>query len=1333
MSASLAAAPKKILAGVMAAALGVGVFAVLPPGVAAADSAPTGVVGPANPTTVTADALPTAQIDGVAWSQAVVGNTVYVGGSFSSARPAGAAPGERETTRSNLLAYDIRTGELIESFAPTLNGQVLVVAASPDGSRLYVGGDFTEVDGQVRRRAAAFDIASGTLVANWKPTVNSQVRAIAATDDTVYLGGSITAVGGVSRSRLAAVTAADGSLLPWAPQPGVGPTSGNSDGNRGTSDQVMALVVTGNGHVVAGGRFDSMNGAKATGVTTLDPVSGETRPFAINEELTNQGINSAVYSLSTDGNVVYGTAYDFYGPGNLEGSFAAAADGGEIIAINDCRGDSYSSYPMHGALYVAGHPHDCENIGGFEEQQPRTHRYGVAFSVEPTGVTGSHWIENSNLSGQPAGALLNWFPSMTPGTFTGQGQAGWHVTGDGEYVVYAGEFPRVNGVGQQGLVRYAMPDTAPNRVGPSGEDFTATATSPVAGQVTVSWRATSDQDNSTLTYAVYREGEESPVAETTATSTWWDRPMLSATDPGVSGSLRYRVTATDPFGNSVATDWVAVDVAPGAGAGTSSYQDLVRADGARSHWRLGEASGSTAADSVGADPMTAGAGVRPGAEAAVAGDTAYSFDGTASATLATGTRTAAPSAFTQEAWIRTTSPGRVMGFGDARTGSSSTYDRQVWVDEGGRLNFGVNARFLFWYLPVTVTSSEAYDDGQWHHVAATLDSQGMALYVDGELVASRSGGLSPQPYSGYLRVGSDRAMGGASTFTGEIDEVALYQTALSAERVAAHAGAAGGSNLAPLARFTSTVTDLAVGLDGSGSVDADGTVTGHTWDFGDGTTATGPTAMHSYAEAGSYVITLAVTDDGGATRTAARVVTVAPAPPNQAPSAAFTATADGLELTVDGSGATDVDGTVTGHAWSFGDGTTGTGAAATHTYPAPGSYRVTLAVTDDDGAVSVAERLVVVTAPVSSELVAKDTFGRTVTGGLGTADVGGEWITWAGSARLSVTPGAATFELPGVRHNTGAYLDSVSQTSADVVTSFSPTTMPTGGGTYLYVTGRRVASGEEYRVRVRVLADGRVALALSRLTGGTEAFPGGEVFVPGLTWTEGTSLLARVEVSGTGSTAITGRVWAEGAPEPEDPQLTATDSTPALQAAGSVGLTAHRPASTTAATAVRVSSFQVLPVGAGQVTNTAPVAAFTATTDGLTVSVDGTMSVDPDGSVTGFAWDFGDGVPGTGATATHGYAVPGTYPVTLTVTDDSGASSNTKRQVQVTAPAEIPVVAGDAFGRTVSGGLGTADVGGAWTAWAGASRLSVSPGVASFELPGAGHNTGAYLGGVSAT
>jgi hypothetical protein len=127
-----------------AAAVLTGVLVLSTAGVTAAENATADTrPGGTTPATVSADALPTVQIDGVVWSQAIVGTTVYAGGKFTTARPAGAAPGTRTVRRSNLLAYDIRTGVLKTTFAPTLNGQVLSVVAAPDGKRVYVAGEFT--------------------------------------------------------------------------------------------------------------------------------------------------------------------------------------------------------------------------------------------------------------------------------------------------------------------------------------------------------------------------------------------------------------------------------------------------------------------------------------------------------------------------------------------------------------------------------------------------------------------------------------------------------------------------------------------------------------------------------------------------------------------------------------------------------------------------------------------------------------------------------------------------------------------------------------------------------------------------------------------------------------------------------------------------------------------------------------------------------------------------------------------------------------------------------------------------------------------------------------
>ncbi len=91
--------------------------------------------------------------------------------------------------------------------------------------------------------------------------------------------------------------------------------------------------------------------------------------------------------------------------------------------------------------------------------------------------------------------------------------------------------------------------------------------------------------------------------------------------------------------------------------------------------------------------------------------------------------------------------------------------------------------------------------------------------------------------------------------------------------------------------------------------------------------------------------------------------------------------------------------------------------------------------------------------------------------------------------------------------------------------------------------------------------------------------------------------------------------------------------------------------------------------------NQAPVAAFRATVKDLGVTVDGSGSADPDGTVAAWAWDFGAGGTAAGVSAAHAYAAPGTYTMTLTVTDDKGATGLKKIPVTATAAPDTVLVA----------------------------------------------------------
>jgi len=82
------------------------------------------------------------------------------------------------------------------------------------------------------------------------------------------------------------------------------------------------------------------------------------------------------------------------------------------------------------------------------------------------------------------------------------------------------------------------------------------------------------------------------------------------------------------------------------------------------------------------------------------------------------------------------------------------------------------------------------------------------------------------------------------------------------------------ANSPPVAAFTDSATSAVytaetITFNGADSYDTDGRIVSYSWDFGDGSTATGATASHAYAQAGSYAVSLTVTDDDGATDTMA--------------------------------------------------------------------------------------------------------------------------------------------------------------------------------------------------------------------------------------------------------------------------------------------------------------------------------------------------------------------------------------------------------------------------------------------------------------------------------
>jgi PKD repeat protein len=172
-------------------------------------------------------------------------------------------------------------------------------------------------------------------------------------------------------------------------------------------------------------------------------------------------------------------------------------------------------------------------------------------------------------------------------------------------------------------------------------------------------------------------------------------------------------------------------------------------------------------------------------------------------------------------------------------------------------------------------------------------------------------------------------------------------------------------NAMPTARPTPDVTGgrspLSVAFTANAS-DSDGTVAQVTWDFGDGDAGAGASAQHLYRAPGRYMPSVTVVDDVGETRTVALdpiVVT------GSLPSASFTSTTVRNQVSFDASASADADGAIVGYLWDF-DGDKAfdresTGPRTSFTYPAAGTYDVTLVVESVDGETAD------VTRPVTAE------------------------------------------------------------------------------------------------------------------------------------------------------------------------------------------------------------------------------------------------------------------------------------------------------------------------------------------------------------------------------
>ena len=193
----------------------------------------------------------------------------------------------------------------------------------------------------------------------------------------------------------------------------------------------------------------------------------------------------------------------------------------------------------------------------------------------------------------------------------------------------------------------------------------------------------------------------------------------------------------------------------------------------------------------------------------------------------------------------------------------------------------------------------------------------------------------------------------------------------------------------------------------------------------------------------------------------------------------------------------------------------------------------------------------VTVAPAPPQVFASDQFARTIAAGWGTADQGGSWTLSGSTGNFSVDGSVGKIKMASPAAGPSAYLNGVSARDVDAVVDVSLDKPATGGGVYLSL-GARQMGASMYQLQTRVQSNGSVSVSLMKVFDDAETVLTTQT-VSGLTVLPGDVIRMRLSVTGTGTTALTGKVWKVGGTEPGW-QINATNADAALQGPGAVRL-----------------------------------------------------------------------------------------------------------------------------------------------------------------------------------
>lgn len=897
----------------------------------------TGVNWPTAASAVPASYTPNV-VDGTVYAITKIGNQVVIGGSFSSAQNHGSTT---SVTRSRLLSFDAATGALT-SFAPTLDNTVYALAPGPVANTVYVGGQFSNVNGVKSKGITLLDTTTGAIVSGFKPpALNGIVNSIGTASNRLYLAGTFTTANGIAHGGLATLNASTGVLDAFMNVQLAGHHNYNGSGANGAvGPRAMAINPQGTRAVVIG-NFTTANGAARDQIVMID-LDGAA---ATVDAWATQQFTAACFSWAFD---TYMTDVQYSADGSYfaltaTGGSGTNADGSNSLCDTASRWDSASTGTSvmptwvdytgqdslwtvavtGAAIYVGGHQRWLNNSNGYDNPGAgAVPRPGIA-ALDP-------------VSGTP----LSWNP-------------GRHPRGAGAYALYASSTGLYVGSDTDWIGNYSYKH---QKIAffplAGGKALASTATK----QLPANLYEAGQLPNANNTNALYRVNAGGHAVGATDNGPDWMADG-STSDPGA----QYR----NPNNNAAGWNCCAALAATVPSSTPAAIFDAERwdagsnNDGDEMHWSFPVASGTHVQVRLYFANRYSGTGAvgKRVFDVAVDGSTLLNnYDIVADVGDQTGTMhsvdVVSPGNVTIDLTHEVENPlidGIELINLDAPANGSTVDDLAYRAMSGSNIgplttvpNTGESWSSTRGAFMVGNTIFFGSTDGNFYRASFNGTTVGTPAIVDPyndpawSSVQTGSGQTYRGNKSGYY--GEISSVTGAFYSNGRLYYSLVGQSALYSRWFSPDSGIIGSQEFTVGGADFSNIAGMV--LSGSTlyySNRSNGTL--HTISFTNGA----PDGSTDATISGPSI-------DGNDWRSRGMFLYGSPTFPNQLPTASATSSCSALSCSFDGTGSSDADGTVVSYDWDFGDNTPhSTAAKPTHGYASAGTYTVTLKVTDNQG------------------------------------------------------------------------------------------------------------------------------------------------------------------------------------------------------------------------------------------------------------------------------------------------------------------------------------------------------------------------------------------------